>query len=847
MKTKLTILLIIGAVAFSARAQFLRVDTNGVVQGTNFFTTNALAILNGLVQKANVRTNMASATVHGYMSSNDWATFNAKQAALGYTPATNSLSGISNAQGFQSVAPTDSRQLTFTSAANDLHGNLSGTNASLTNIYIGGVLVFEQTTNIVTFSGAGNLTNNVDHSWNASLGVHTNEQFHSIVTFQNPTFYLRTADGVNQYSAASLLGPWSAVFGATNAPTSKYGYNFRLTGGQLIGLLSATNLADQIRTYAIPMPTNSGVDGLFASYSGGKTKWAQPQIDTSTATNVNENAFRFTFQKGSILNTNAFFISGGVNALTNVNGGTAPFPVDGTATWAASGDSGPAWYIRNGIQYGDNGWRAQWLGSNYYVLINTAFPDEASHFSTNFPYSWIPFAITLTPASSFYTLFTSAPLTGTPVTPWADNARAAQTAVSPMITAVNAFRLPTRGWDTFGSISGTDVDEFTFTNTVAKFLADGLIAAGWRNFTLDEGWCQFSRDTNGNQRARTAITDGIPALADYVHNRGALLGIHTGLGLDNSSIAPGSQYHEHQDATNFIGTFHADKIDIDAYSANYDATITNEQGVVEAFYDELLKASVTYNRPVHVNVNFVTMYPHAFQRYLTEFNWWNIEDDGYVGTSAPTAWTTFKNRWYGTLSNLQYIRPGSFPTSSTIGFFGNDTNYFSGVMGMIAMAPMSTFVFGTNYNAAILDIMKNEDLKNLHFDEDCRPGFLISSNANVEIYGRPISGGRRALAFFYPSGTNPGSVSANLSDIGLSTNVPCDFRNVFYRTNGTCTGTLADAGATNTVRLYILTPVTTITNAAPSSVTIGTTTADYWVRQIMPNGAVGYTPVWTNH
>jgi hypothetical protein len=250
---------------------------------------------------------MASATVHGYMSSNDWATFNAKQAALGYTPATNSLSGISNAQGFQSVAPTDSRQLTFTSAANDLHGNLSGTNASLTNIYIGGVLVFEQTTNIVTFSGAGNLTNNVDHSWNASLGVHTNEQFHSIVTFQNPTFYLRTADGVNQYSAASLLGPWSAVFGATNAPTSKYGYNFRLTGGQLIGLLSATNLADQIRTYAIPMPTNSGVDGLFASYSGGKTKWAQPQIDTSTATNVNENAFRFTFQKGSILNTNAFF------------------------------------------------------------------------------------------------------------------------------------------------------------------------------------------------------------------------------------------------------------------------------------------------------------------------------------------------------------------------------------------------------------------------------------------------------------------------------------------------------------------------------------------------------------
>jgi alpha-galactosidase len=98
-------------------------DLNAVSQTNGF---NLDTVTSNLSQFS--RTNIASATRDGPMGSNDFQTFTAKQAALGFTPLTNTAAAIAWALGFTPLANTPAAiisALTFTPATN--------TAASLTN------------------------------------------------------------------------------------------------------------------------------------------------------------------------------------------------------------------------------------------------------------------------------------------------------------------------------------------------------------------------------------------------------------------------------------------------------------------------------------------------------------------------------------------------------------------------------------------------------------------------------------------------------------------------------------------------------------------------------------------
>jgi hypothetical protein len=96
----------------------------------------------------------------------------------------------------------------------------------------------------------------------------------------------------------------------------------------------------------------------------------------------------------------------------------------------------------------------------------------------------------------------------------------------------------------------------------------------------------------------------------------------------------------------------------------------------------------------------------------------------------------------------------------------------------------------------------------------------------------------------------------NTDDFGKVTAMPrTNYANVFRGTNATLVGTLTAAsgtfqgGGTNGMDfLSVTNGVAVPTNAAPSTVTVGVTAPDLWLKvKDITTGYTFYTPCWTNH
>ncbi|BBX05415.1 hypothetical protein MAIC_02180 [Mycolicibacterium aichiense] len=108
------------------------------------------------------------------------------------------------------------------------------------------------------------------------------------------------------------------------------------------------------------------------------------------------------------------------------------------------------------------------------------------------------------------------------------------------------------GWNSWNS--GIPLSERTVDETVDAMVSSGMRDAGYRYVNLDAGWAAGTRDSAGDLRADPSrFPGGIPAVAQYVHAHGMLLGLYAspsyelcGLGAANASRG-----HEAADAATF--------------------------------------------------------------------------------------------------------------------------------------------------------------------------------------------------------------------------------------------------------------------------------------------------------
>lgn len=309
-------------------------DTRTIALGGAVFLTNAPVMFGGMriyTMEGELEPEVDGRNfVSYYNSSNTWTFGGLGKVDFYFSNALNTYfrpqggnlffqGNISTATGAapQATHATNADLATVAISATNLVG---GSSVASTNFSVQSNPTIRSGTNSIAVYGAGTTTANGTYVWNSSLGCYTNHNTGIIISFQNPTWFIQfPGSGVNStnyYSTSNpFIGTWSVVNGATNAPTSAYGYDFDLTGARILGVINSTNLdarmnsvsnaiitqaltnsfATEVTNIVLALtesvtnvlwhnvgdPTNSAA--YARAFTNGTTIWVDPNGDDATA------------------------------------------------------------------------------------------------------------------------------------------------------------------------------------------------------------------------------------------------------------------------------------------------------------------------------------------------------------------------------------------------------------------------------------------------------------------------------------------------------------------------------------------------------------------------------------
>jgi alpha-galactosidase len=109
---------------------------------------------------------------------------------------------------------------------------------------------------------------------------------------------------------------------------------------------------------------------------------------------------------------------------------------------------------------------------------------------------------------------------------------------------------PPMGWNSWNQL-GCGVTAERVRQTADAMVESGMRDAGYEYINIDDCWSLLERDADGNLQPAASFQDGIPALADYVHERGLKLGIYGDRGTATCAGRAGSSGYEQKDAATF--------------------------------------------------------------------------------------------------------------------------------------------------------------------------------------------------------------------------------------------------------------------------------------------------------
>lgn len=111
--------------------------------------------------------------------------------------------------------------------------------------------------------------------------------------------------------------------------------------------------------------------------------------------------------------------------------------------------------------------------------------------------------------------------------------------------------VPPMGWNPWNT-HHCNITEQDIRTAADQFVHLGLRDVGYSYINLDDCWMAPTRkDGLYYQSDPVRFPSGIAALADYVHDRGLLLGIYTSAGSHTCAGLPGALGHEQVDAQTF--------------------------------------------------------------------------------------------------------------------------------------------------------------------------------------------------------------------------------------------------------------------------------------------------------
>jgi alpha-galactosidase len=306
---------------------------------------------------------------------------------------------------------------------------------------------------------------------------------------------------------------------------------------------------------------------------------------------------------------------------------------------------------------------------------------------------------------------------------------------------------PPMGWNSWNHY-GCEIDEGLIRRTADAMVANGMRDAGYVYVNIDDCW-QGARDADGFlQPDPQRFPSGIKALADYVHARGLKLGLYSDAGAKTCAGRAGSQGHEYQDALQFA-RWGVDYLKYDWCNTGTGAAQRNPREAYATMRDALFAAG----RPIVFSIcewgdnrpwEWAGEIGHLWRTTGDITNCWNCE----LGHGS---WSSF-----GVLNILdkqaglrRHAGPGRWndPDMMEVGnlpSLAESRSHFA-LWAMLA-APLIAGTDVIGMKPEIAAVLTNPRLVAIDQDPLGLQGFAWARTPELEVWARPLSGNRWALA-----------------------------------------------------------------------------------------------------
>jgi alpha-galactosidase len=377
---------------------------------------------------------------------------------------------------------------------------------------------------------------------------------------------------------------------------------------------------------------------------------------------------------------------------------------------------------------------------------------------------------------------------------------------------------PPMGWNSWNPF-GENVSEQVIRETADAFVSSGLKEVGFTYIVIDDIW-QGGRDsTTGLLYPNPKrFPSGIKALADYVHGKGLKLGIYSDAGTLTCGDRPGSFGYEEKDAK-LLAEWGVDYLKYDyCYCTDY-ASKNNDYKMAIARYKAMGDALKATSRPIVYSIcEWGPRSPWLWGKDVGGHLWRTSYDVG-------DKWDEPRNEssQIGILTSIdvasnldRFAGPGGWndPDMLVVGL--NNTGFIKGggcneieyrtQMSMWCMlsAPLMMGCDVRNMNEVTKTILLNKDVIAIDQDALGKQGFRVYRKDGIEVFKKPLSGNRVAIAFLNRN-SKEDKITLPYKDLELNPDVKYSSYDVWkHSETPQPAGTLSAAMRSHECQIYVL-------------------------------------------
>jgi alpha-galactosidase len=347
---------------------------------------------------------------------------------------------------------------------------------------------------------------------------------------------------------------------------------------------------------------------------------------------------------------------------------------------------------------------------------------------------------------------------------------------------------PPMGWNSWNKFQ-CNVSADLIKSVADAIATNGMKDAGYEYVVIDDCW-QVKRDADGNIVADAGrFPEGIKGVADYVHSKGLKFGVYSDAGTKTCAGRPASQGHEYQDALMYA------KWGVDYLK--YDWCNTGTRNAEEA-YSLMSNALLSTGRPIVFSMcEWGTAKPWLWGKGIG--NLWRTTGDIGDRFLGRGKWPDGSCCELGMVDivDLQvgletFAGPGHWndPDMLEVGNGGMTTPEYRAHFSFWAMlaSPLMAGNDVRSMSADTKDILENKEVIAIDQDALGRQARRIKKEGDLEVWGRPLKDGGRALIFFN-RGTGEGEIGVTWEEIAYPGHLSAKVRDLWeHKDLGSFTG-----------------------------------------------------------